>query len=91
MSKELLTFSILTFITVVFWTAFEAYHVYKTSTVPINLREQIEPLDPKLQKEIITELKARYNEASLPTPVSSPTPTISLKPSPTVATRSASR
>ena len=76
-SKDALILTILTFITVVLWTFFEAYHTYMTSTIPQSLVIQINPLDPKLPKEVVDKLKNRYNQSSLPSPVSTTSSNVS--------------
>lgn len=68
-NKDLLIFSFMTFITVMVWTSLEVYHVRTESTVPQNLKEAIEPLDPILKTEIIADLKSRFNENTLPKPL----------------------
>jgi hypothetical protein len=68
-NKDLLIFSIMTFITAVVWTSLEVYHVHTTSTVPQSLTEAIEPLDPKLNITVIEGLRSRFDENTLPKPV----------------------
>ena len=96
-NKDFLIFSLMTFFTVAIWTALEVYHVHTITTVPANLQETIEPLNPKLNTKIIEELKTRYTIESLPTPavmevvkIASPsvkatvTPTIISTPTPQI-------
>lgn len=69
-NKDFLIFSILTFITVLLWTVLEAYHVYKTSTIPQSLQMQVEQITPTLNREVVEKIKSRYDEGALPTPES---------------------
>jgi len=57
--RDLLIISILTFITVLAWIFFDAYHAYTTSTIPPELKMQIEPLNFNISLEEINELKKR--------------------------------
>lgn len=87
----------MTFITVIVWTSLEVYHVHVASTIPSSLKETIEPLNPTLNTGIVSSLKSRYDETTLPKPVITqppqatksaglltPTPTRSLILTPTV-------
>lgn len=55
--KSGLILSILTLITVILWVAVEVYHALSRSTIPKVTQEQLTPLDPRLNREIIDELK----------------------------------
>ena len=66
--KDLVIFSIFTFVTVLLWTFLEAYHVYKTSTVPANLKVEVIQITPTLNKEIVSGLNNRMSGDSFPTP-----------------------
>lgn len=67
-SKDTLIIAILTFCTVVLWIFFDAYHTYKTSTIPKELKEEIKEFDPKLDTKVIEELKKRPTGFEAPTP-----------------------
>jgi|GEM_PF-1375011 len=82
-NKEILILSIFTFITVLLWTFFEAYHTYTESTVPKSLQEQIQPITPTLKKDVINSLRVRLNQDTLPTP--SATTSSSILPEPTIS------
>jgi len=58
-SKE---FVVLLFLTVglsVFWVTFGVYGSFNKSTIEPNVKKQISPLDPKLDKQTIESLKTR--------------------------------
>lgn len=57
--KDVLIISILTFITVLAWIFFDAYHVYKTSTIPEDLKVQLEPLNLNISLSEIEALRNR--------------------------------
>lgn len=86
-NKDFLMFSIFTFLTVVIWTIFDAYHVHKASSIPESLQMQIEQITPTFDRETVEKIKSRYNESALPTPEAiNITPTII--PTPTVKAKS---
>jgi len=58
-NKDLLIISVLTFITVSLWIFFDAYHVYTTSTIPADLKIQLEPLNIKISLDDIRSLGKR--------------------------------
>lgn len=68
-NKDILILSIITLITVLLWTVFEAYHVRITSTIPASLQEQINQITPTLNRDLIEKLKERIDVDSLPTPM----------------------
>lgn len=58
-SRELLLLAILTLITVLTWISFE---IYRTFTQPVSLKiptTQLEPLDPKINMQIMENLAKR--------------------------------
>jgi hypothetical protein len=55
--KDILFLSILTFITVITWIAFDIYHAATTSTIKPPLLHLIEPITPKLNTGLVSELK----------------------------------
>lgn len=58
-NKDFLIISILTFITVLSWIFFDAYHTYKTSTIPEDLKVYLTPLKINLTKEGVEKIKSR--------------------------------
>lgn len=58
-NKDLLILSILTFITVLAWIAFDVYHAATTSTITPLQKELIEPLSPSFDQEVILKIKGR--------------------------------
>lgn len=58
--KDLLVFSILTFLTVVAWIASEAYHASMTSTLTEVEQKLMEPINPSFDQSVITGLKERH-------------------------------
>lgn len=58
-SKDILALAVLTFITILVWIGFEAYHTAVTSTVPERLEVLVQPLSPKVSVEVVDELKTR--------------------------------
>jgi len=57
LGKNALFFSILTLITVITWIAIEVYSTVKKTTIPKVTQEQMTPLESKIEKEVVTELK----------------------------------
>lgn len=57
--KDLLILSILTFLTVLAWIAFDVHHAATTSTITPLQKELTKPLNPTLDQEIILKLKQR--------------------------------
>ena len=57
LGKEALTLSIMTVVTVVLWIAFDVYHAATKATKTKVTAEQLAPLDSRLNKETITNLK----------------------------------
>ena len=58
-SKDVLALAVLTFITILVWIGFEAYHAAVTSTVPERLEILVQSLSPKINVEVIDKLKSR--------------------------------
>lgn len=58
-SKDLLTLSILTFITVVAWIVFDVYHTTTASTITPLQKELTAPIKPNFDQEILLRLKER--------------------------------
>ncbi|MDP3998741.1 MAG: hypothetical protein Q8P89_03960 [bacterium] len=58
--KDLLIFSILTFLTVVGWIVSEAYHASATSTLTTVEQKLMEPLNPSFDQNVIIKLKERH-------------------------------
>lgn len=56
-NRQILFLSLMTFLTVLTWIAFDVYHVMTTSTVKAVDQEMIRVLEPKLDTQTILELK----------------------------------
>lgn len=58
-SKDILALAVLTFITILVWIGFEAYHTAVTSAVPERLEILVQSLSPKVSVEVVDKLKTR--------------------------------
>lgn len=58
-SKDLLLLSIFTFLTVLAWIIYDAYHAFSTSTLTTVEKKLAEPLNPSFDKAIIFNLKEK--------------------------------
>lgn len=58
-SKELLYFSIVTFLVVLAWIAFDVYHALTTSTITPIQQKTIEPLTAQFDHQTILEVLER--------------------------------
>jgi len=69
-NKQTLIIAIITLCTAMLWIFFDAYHTYKTSTIPDDLKEDVKEFDPSLDTEVLYEIKQRPErfEVSKPTP-----------------------
>lgn len=84
-SKDFLILSVLTVISVTVWIILDVYHALNKSEIPQVLKQQTEPINPKLDLTILDELeKLTYYDWSeyqaLPTPVFQPTPEATSEP-----------
>ncbi len=61
-NKDWLTLSIFTLITVTAWIAFDVYHAAVTRTITEVQQRLIAPLSPKLNPEVIAQIRARENK-----------------------------
>lgn len=59
LSRDLLTLSVLTLITVFTWIGFEVYRALTKTEIPTVLQRQIEPLNPTIKRDIFQDLKSR--------------------------------
>lgn len=57
--KDLFIISVITTITIAVWIAIDVYRVLNKSEVPPAARKQIEPLDPKLDTDVLDQLEQR--------------------------------
>ena len=60
-NKDLLLLSIFTFLTVLAWIVFDAYHAAVTTTVTPTEKKLMEPLTPTFDRQIILKLKERQS------------------------------
>lgn len=59
LGKDTLILAILTLITSLTWISLEVYWALTKTEIPRVLKEQISPLDPKIDWETVEELKTR--------------------------------
>lgn len=60
-NRDILILSILTFIAVLTWIAFEVYQALTKYTIPEVLEEQMRTLNPRIDKAKIEKLKERLS------------------------------
>lgn len=58
LGRDALILSILTLITVITWIGYEVYYAATKTTIPKVTQEQLTPLNPKLKKEVMEDLKS---------------------------------
>lgn len=58
-NKELLIIAVIIFLSIVFWIAFDIYHASHQSSVTPQEQEQIRPLTPTFDNDIILKIKSR--------------------------------
>jgi len=58
-SKKLLVLIFLTTFTIICWIALSVYSVFRKSTLPANLQEQLVPLNPDFDQKTLESLKKR--------------------------------
>ena len=71
-NRDTLIISILTFITIIAWIFFDAYHTYTNSTIPPDVAAQMEPLNINITTEDLNKLKNRmdfFPVTITPTPI----------------------
>jgi hypothetical protein len=56
-SQQALHLAILTLITVLVWAGFEIYRAYTKTTVALEVRELLAPLNPNLETELMENFK----------------------------------
>lgn len=75
LNRDLFNLSIMTLITVLTWAGFDVYRAFHQTEIPQVLEQQIQPLDPQLEKEVLANLKERdfiskeEAKSNLPLPV----------------------
>jgi len=57
LGKDALIFSVLTLITVLTWIGFEVYRTATKTTIPEVTQRQMAPLEPKIKKEILNQIR----------------------------------
>lgn len=57
MNKNLITILVLTLITLITWGALQLFKIRTSYTIPQPTQEQINPLNPNLDKNLIETLK----------------------------------
>lgn len=60
-SRNLLVILILTAITIFVWIGIETYQILTRKEYPAVVKEQLEPLDPAIDKKIIEDLSNKKN------------------------------
>ncbi|HUW21271.1 MAG TPA: hypothetical protein VMW41_01250 [Candidatus Bathyarchaeia archaeon] len=58
-SQETLNLAIITLITVLVWAGFDIYRAYTETKVKLDVRQQLNPLNPKLDIEVIDLLSGK--------------------------------
>ena len=58
---DLLRFGILTLVVVLFWAGIELFNTYSSTTIPEDYSEEIKPLNPTLDLEMISEIESRVD------------------------------
>lgn len=59
-NRDLISLAVSTLLTVAVWIGFDVYRALTRYTLPEILDQQMQPLDPKLNQEIINQLKERF-------------------------------
>ena len=57
--KQLVIISLILFLSIVAWIAFDIYHVSVTTSVTALQMEQVAPLTPNFDSDIILKIKSR--------------------------------
>ncbi|HEX7456602.1 MAG TPA: hypothetical protein VF303_04005 [Candidatus Nanoarchaeia archaeon] len=57
MSKNFVPILLLTFITITVWVAFQIFKIATSSTIPAPTQNQLERLDPTLDKNVLEDLE----------------------------------
>ncbi len=57
--KDVLVLSILTFLAIISWIAFDVYRALTKTEIPKVLKQQIAPLDPSIDSDLLIKLKSR--------------------------------
>lgn len=75
-SKDLLMLSILTLIAVSTWIILDTYRIIKGNALPTIVQNQLEPINPKIDQQILENLsqKTKINRETLPALGVNPTP-----------------
>ncbi len=58
-NRDLISLAVSTLLTVAVWIGFDVYRALTRYTLPEILDQQMQPLDPKLNQEVINQLKER--------------------------------
>jgi hypothetical protein len=56
--KDIIVLLISTLITVASWVGFEVYRAYAKVNIATEVEKNLQDIDPKLQKDLFTKLKA---------------------------------
>lgn len=69
LDKNTLISSILTLITILIWIGLDVYRALTKTTITKVTQEQMQPLEPKIKKDVIQELKSNlsFSEEELKT------------------------
>lgn len=59
LGRDALVLAIMTVLTVLTWIFVDIYSTLKKTTIPEVTRQQMQPLDPKIKKELIENLKTK--------------------------------
>ena len=58
---DVLRFGILFLVVVIVWAGIELYNTYSTTTIPEDYSKEIEPFNPSLDLEMISEIESRVD------------------------------
>lgn len=58
---ELMRFGILLLVVVLFWVGIELYTTYSNTTIPEDYTEEIKPLNPALDLDVLDQLERRVD------------------------------
>lgn len=58
---DILRFGIMSLVVVVVWAGIELYNTYSSTTIPEDYSDKIEPLNPSLDLEMLSEIESRID------------------------------
>jgi uncharacterized protein YpuA (DUF1002 family) len=58
--RDMLTLTVMTFVTVIFWIIYSVYAAFSKSTVDPSIQQLLTPLNPTLNQEVLALFNDRY-------------------------------